>query len=103
MWMWRLCVTGMEKQMTILSQFKTYHHRQVVLNYYDDEDFLYQRDGLFFDTIQLDEQFVSFIKEGKIAYQLSLTEYPNFNVLTDFNHHYLFFNETNHVDLYFPY
>jgi len=103
MWMWRLCLKSMEKQIIALDHIKTYHDRQVVLNYYDDDDFLYKRDGLAFATIQIDEQFVSFTKNKHIAYQLSLNEYPCFKVLTDFNHHYLFFNVSNHVDVYFPY
>lgn len=103
MWMWRLCIKSMEKQMTVLDHIKNYRNRQVVLNYYDDEDFLHQRDGLFFDTVEIDEHFVSFIKNGVTVYQLSRIEYPHTKVLHDFNHHYLFFNDTSHVDIYFPY
>lgn len=101
--MWRVCVKSMEKQVTAIDLIKTYHDRQVVLNYYDEDDFLHRRDGLFFDTVEIDNQFISFMKEGKAAYQISLEKYPEYKVLNDFNHHYLFYNETHHVDVYFPY
>lgn len=103
MWMWRLCSKSMENQITGLDQIKTYHDRQVVLNYYDEDDFLHQRDGLYFNSIQIDEELILFMKDKQVAYQLSRNEYPHFKVLTDFNHHYLFYNDLYHVDIYFPY
>ena len=40
----------MEIQMMDLAVFAGYHNRQVILNYYDDEDFLWKREGFHFNS-----------------------------------------------------
>ncbi|WP_257208911.1 hypothetical protein [Bacillus sp. AFS031507] len=42
----------MEIQMKDVADFECYHNRQVILNYNNDEDFLWKRDGFHFDSIQ---------------------------------------------------
>jgi hypothetical protein len=92
----------MEKHLDDLSIFETYHDRQVILNYYQDEDFLWKRDGFFFKTIQLTRDSLLFLKENGASIQIPLKEFSLFTVNSDFQNYYFFRNGTNRLEIYFP-
>ncbi|WML48744.1 hypothetical protein RCG23_00950 [Neobacillus sp. PS3-34] len=91
----------MEKQMSDLSFIKNYRNRQVILNYYMDEDLLWKRDGFNFNSISIDEAFILFLKnDGEIS--ISIKEYPTFIQPSDFQNYFILLNDTNRLEIYFP-
>jgi hypothetical protein len=58
----RVCATGMEKQLNDLSVLSNYQNRQVILNYYQDDDMMIKRDGFHFQSIQVTESALIFTK-----------------------------------------
>jgi len=60
--LWRLCTKDMEKQLNNLSILSNYQNRQVILNYYQDEEMMVQRDGFHFQSIQVTDSSLSLQK-----------------------------------------
>jgi hypothetical protein len=60
--LWRLCTKDMEKQLNNLSILSNYQNRQVILNYYQDEEMMVQRDGFHFQSIQVTDSALSLQK-----------------------------------------
>ena len=60
--LWRLCTKDMEKQLNNLSILSNYQNRQVILNYYQDEEMMVQRDGFHFQNIQVTDSALSLQK-----------------------------------------
>jgi hypothetical protein len=52
----------MEKQLNNLSILSNYQNRQVILNYYQDEEMMVQRDGFHFQSIQVTDSALSLQK-----------------------------------------
>jgi len=102
MWVRGVRVTSMEKQLRDLSILMDYQNRQVILNYYQDGDMLYKRDGFHFASVQLEEAFLVFTKRDKSKNIISLKEYPNYFINTDFQNYYTFQNGDNRLEIYFP-
>lgn len=102
MWMWRVCAKGMEKQITDLTVLKKYQNRQVIINYYLNEDYLDERIGFHFLNISIAEECVAFSMENKNYFTISLAEFPNVYLNDDFQNYYIFRNSSNHVEVYFP-
>lgn len=100
--LWRVCVTGMEKQLTDLAILTNYQNRQVILNYYQDEDLLYKRDGFHFLSIQLSGSFLFFFKKDGTTVEINLKDYPSISIHTDFQNYYTFTNDEERLEIYFP-
>lgn len=100
--LWRVCTKSMEKQLKDLSALTNYQNRQVILNYYQDEDLLYQRDGFHFSSIQLTETALTFIKSDGIAITIELKTYPHSYINTAFQNYYTLKNNQNVLEIYFP-
>ncbi|MFZ7944471.1 hypothetical protein [Neobacillus sp. 19] len=56
----------MEKQLDDLSIFEEYRDRQVIINYYQEDDFLSKRDGFHFVSIQFAYGQLLFLKRMEI-------------------------------------
>lgn len=100
--LWGVCVQSMEKQITNLSSLVNYRNRQVILNYYDKEDFLYKRDGFHFTVIHLSAQYLSFIKANGSNYTISFSEFPTAWMNDDFQNFFILRNGTERLEIYFP-
>jgi hypothetical protein len=92
----------MEKPLKDLSALTNYQNRQVILNYYQDEDLLYERDCFHFVSIQLTETALTFIKSGGISFTIELKDYPQVYINTDFPNYYTLKNNQNLLEIYFP-
>ena len=92
----------MEKQLKDLSALTSYQNTQVILNYFQDEDLLYQRDGFHFVSIQLTETALIFIKSDEISITIELKDYPQVYINTDFPNYYTLKNNRNLLEIYFP-
>jgi hypothetical protein len=86
----------------ILDRLTGYKNRQVVINCYDEEETLCERDGFHFDRIQVDGERLIFLKDGEIKYCLVFSEFSSSKVLSDFSDYYSFMNERFTVKIYFP-
>ena len=92
----------MEKQITDLSILTEYQNRQVILNYYLDEEMLYKRDGFHFSSIRLDNSSLEFTKKDGSKIIISLGEYTNHYINTDFTNYFTFRNSDKRLEIYFP-
>lgn len=91
-----------EEQMDVLTKIKRYKNRQVVINCYDEEDSLIDRNGFHFDSIQTDNERVMFLKHDELIYSFSLIEFPESKIMNDFTDYYAFYNKHNRICIYFP-
>ncbi|WP_102347668.1 hypothetical protein [Bacillus sp. Marseille-P3661] len=91
----------MEKQLENLEILKGYQNRQVVLNYYQDEDFLWKREGFHFKSIKLSTDKLEFINDESI-YIITLKDFPVYFMITDFQNYFSLQNGTDRVEIYFP-
>jgi len=87
----------------VLSLLTTYKNRQVIINTYEDDE-LVARDGFFFDTIERSAVDLTFFKDGKPCFIVSLQQYPHSRILPDFSGYFqLYSTEQNQkIELYFP-
>jgi hypothetical protein len=92
----------MEKQIMDLTIFTTYKQCQVVLNYYQEDELLIQRNGFNFETIQIRDDRLSFMVKGSQYFTIDFNEYPEKIVNIDFPNYYTLRNNTNRLDIYFP-
>lgn len=100
--LWRVCATGMEKQLNDLTFLSNYQNRQVILNYYQDEDMMVQRDGFHFQSIQVTESALIFTKIDGTLVKIDTKDYPHASINTDFQNYYTLRNHEDHLDIYFP-
>ncbi|MED1467836.1 hypothetical protein [Bacillus salipaludis] len=85
----------MPKEMT------KFHHRQVVVNTYVDEE-LVKRDGFWFDEMIMNGSTIAFIKEGKTV---NVIELPKGIILKKeevFKNYYSLNIENKKIEIYFP-
>ncbi|GGJ66658.1 hypothetical protein GGR02_001614 [Anoxybacillus voinovskiensis] len=89
--------------MDVLPLLTTYTNRQVIVNTYEDDE-LVARDGFFFDTIERSAVALTFLKDGKPCFIVSLQQYPHSRILSDFSGYFqLYSTEQNQkIELYFP-
>jgi hypothetical protein len=100
--LWRVCTEGMEKQLNDLTLLTNYQNRQVILNYYRDEDMMVKRDGFHFQSIQVTESALIFTKiDGRLV-KIDIKDYPLAYINTDYQNYYTLRNHDNHLDIYFP-
>ncbi|MEH6991696.1 hypothetical protein V7075_03190 [Neobacillus drentensis] len=92
----------MEKQLNSLSALSNYQNRQVILNYYQDEDMMVKRDGFHFQSIQGTESAIIFTKIDGTLVKIDIKDYPHACINTDFQNYFTLRNHENHLDIYFP-
>jgi len=92
----------MEKQLSNLSIFESYRNRQVILNYYQDEDFLWKRDGFHFDSIQFGSNQLQFIKGSESIISVPIFEYTIAVINTQFPNFFILRNGEDRLEIYFP-
>ncbi|MDM5330206.1 hypothetical protein [Neobacillus sp. CF12] len=92
----------MEKPLNDLSILTNYQNRQVILNYYQDEDLLYKRDGFYFHTIKVTEIAIIFTKEDGPDFTINRKDYPHAYINTDFPNYFILKNNTDVLQIYFP-
>jgi hypothetical protein len=100
--LWRVCAASMEKPLNDLSMLAYYQNRQVILNYYQDEDLLYKRDGFYFHTIKVTEIAIIFTKKDGPDITIDRKDYPHAYINTDFQNYYTLKNNTDVLEIYFP-
>lgn len=91
----------MKNDISILD--KLYKDRQVIVNYYEDDELLV-KDGFNFECIELKNNEIHFIKEGNTVFSISLDEFPHFKVLDDFKNFYSLssIQGKDEYQIYFP-
>jgi hypothetical protein len=94
MWLWWVCVKSMEKHVERVTFFTNYQNRQVILNYYDQDDMLFQRDGFHFESIQVTDDCLCFSKNDSSDFTINLNIYPQKYINTDLLNYYIFRNNT---------
>ncbi len=78
-----------------------YLSSKVILNYYQDGDFLWKRDGFHFESIQLVDAHLLFSKnEG--SSKISLKDYDTAAINSDFQNYYIFRKVGDCLEIYFP-
>jgi hypothetical protein len=92
----------MEKQLSDLSCFAEYHHRQVVLNYYRDEDFLWKRDGFHFEYVKFAEGKLVLLVKGGYLTSVDLGDFESVVLNTDFPNYYICRKGSDRLEIYFP-
>ena len=92
----------MEKQLSNLSIFESYRNRQVILNYYQDEDFLWKRDGFHFDSIQFGSNQLQFIKGSDSIISVPINDYKTAVINTQFPNFFILRNGEDRLEIYFP-
>ncbi|MEY2194478.1 hypothetical protein AB7942_17310 [Neobacillus sp. BF23-41] len=92
----------MEIQMKDVADFECYHNRQVILNYYNDEDFLWKRDGFQFDSIQLLNEQLIFMKRDGNYITILLKKYDTCAKNIDFQNYYILNKGEDRLEIYFP-
>lgn len=80
---------------------ESYHDRQVVINYYDDEE-LVERNGFSFSRIKLTEKEIAFCIPDGIDYRIPTTGYVRFQRNNQFPNYYELFYKNNRIEIYFP-
>lgn len=100
--MWRVCTKGMEKLIADVSILEKYQNRQVVINYYVNDDFLVDRVGFHFMEIHRVDMDITFIKKNDDNYVISLEDFPFFSVNEDFQNYFMLQNGTSRIEIYFP-
>lgn len=92
----------MERQIKDISILGKYHNRQVVLNYYKEDDFIEKRDGFYVEAVSVEEKCLSFKKKNEEDLTISLMDYPFFAVNSDFQNYYILTNGSKRLEIYFP-
>lgn len=94
----------MENTIIDLTSLSQYQNRQVVLNYYHEDDFLWKRDGFEFDLLKADNSFITFAKNGKELLSISMMDFPIITKSQDFQDYYIFQDKylSQRIELYFP-
>ena len=101
MWLWGVRFTRMETLINQLQTLSHFNNQQVVINFYEDEE-LVQREGLVFESIQIENNHLHFNKADKILFSLQLDEYKEFLQRNEFKNYFSFINGKQRVELYFP-
>ncbi|MEH7224421.1 hypothetical protein V7112_11500 [Bacillus sp. JJ1566] len=89
------------KNNEVLKKLVKYGHQQVVVNWYEDE-LLIARDGFFFTHIQIEDDFLIFMKDHEAKQIITLSNYETIEILPDFRDFYQLRNDTETLHIYFP-
>jgi hypothetical protein len=91
----------MEKQMKDLTILCDYKNRQVILNYYY-EDELISRDGTDFDSIYVHQGTVYFIKHKKQVLTINPRNYRQTLIGEEFQNYYIMRRDQDRLEIYIP-
>ncbi len=102
--LWRICTEGMEKIITDLTIFDGYKDRQVVLNFYEDEDVLFQRDGFHFHSLEFlsESEELLFTKMDGSCCTITIKNYSDRYIDSQFPNYFVLRNGSERMDIYFP-
>ncbi|MDP4104812.1 MAG: hypothetical protein Q8935_07650 [Bacillota bacterium] len=92
----------MEKKLKDLYVLDAFNNRQVVLNYYNDVDFLVKRDGFSFQSLKLSDGTLTFTKKDETCFKVTIENYPDVYVDNQFPNFYVLRNNTDRLEIYFP-
>lgn len=92
----------MEKRIENLEVLSEFCRGQVILNYYEMDDFLYKREGFHFDSIVVTDAELVFNRKDDLQYTISLKEYPAYFINSDFQHYFTLRSSSGKLDIYFP-
>lgn len=92
----------MEKKLKDLYVLETFNNRQVVLNYYNDVDFLVKRDGFSFQSFKLSDGTLTFTKKDETCFKVTIENYPDVYIDNQFPNFYVLRNNTDRLEIYFP-
>lgn len=92
----------MEKKLKDLYVLETFNNRQVVLNYYNDVDFLVKRDGFSFQSLKLSDGTLTFTKKDETCFKVTIENYPDVYIDNQFPNFYVLRNNTDRLEIYFP-
>lgn len=92
----------MEKQIRDVTILKKYRCRQVVLNYYIDDDFLERREGFYVEEMHIGKNGLSFRRGNEEDISISFEDFPIFTVNSDFQNYYVLKNGSKRLEIYFP-
>ncbi len=101
MWLWGGSITCIETVLNKLDSLKRFKNQQVIINFYEEEE-LIQREGLFFDSLQIVGRQIQFIKGSTIVLSIPFGGYMNFSQRTEFKNYYSLEKGNKRVELYFP-
>lgn len=96
-----LCIEGMENSVVKLAILYMYDHRQVIINIYD-EDELSQRDGFYFEKVQLTEEMLTFIINEHNSFVIEIVESARLYKDNSFQNFFVLENGTRQIEIYFP-
>lgn len=84
-------------------ELKLFHHRQIVINFYEN-DGLVDRNGMNFDTIAVTPGEIMLLKDNAPIFTLPLNEGAQFGPSGRIkNHYYLHYGDLSiRTELYFP-
>ncbi len=99
--MWGVCITSMETTLANIHSLSQFKNQQVIINFYE-EDELVQREGLFFESLQIVDCLLQFSKEGMIVFALPFDGFMYFTQRTEFKNFYFLEKDNKRVELYFP-
>jgi hypothetical protein len=102
MWLWRICAAGMEKKLKDLVVLEAFKNRQVVLNYYCDDDYLVKREGFSFQSLKLSYGSLVFTKKDETNFRITIENYPEVYKESQFPNFYVLRNNTDRLEIYFP-
>jgi hypothetical protein len=88
--LWGIRGASMENPIVDLTCFEAYQNRQVILNYYEEEDLLWKREGFHFISIKVDNKLIIFNRKQGV-FTFSAEEYPIVMKNNDFQHYYILF------------
>ncbi|MEH7393499.1 hypothetical protein [Bacillus sp. JJ1474] len=91
-----------EKRIEHLGVLAEFIQGQVILNYYEDDDFLWKREGFHFDSILVTNEQLIFKRKDGFKYTICLQEYPDFFINSAFQHYFTLRKTSGKLDIYFP-
>ncbi|MDR6998295.1 hypothetical protein [Neobacillus niacini] len=82
-------------------EITNFHHRQVVVNTYVDEE-LVNRDGFVFDSVHLENDSLLFIKDAKTLFRIDSLTGMILKKEAIFKNYYSLNGENKKIEIYFP-
>lgn len=104
MWLWGVRVTSMENTIVNRTCFEqVYRNRQVILNYYQEKDLLWKREGFHFNTMKVEHNPIIFNRDQEVII-IPVEKYPTITKNKDFQNYYIFSEPKNsyRLEMYFP-
>lgn len=91
--------TTIGNQLDILTEYKEH---QVVVNTYDIDGALCDRDGFYFEELRVFPSQLAFVRKDQSIFTIELDGSYIFYKSEDFQHHYILQFSNQRTELYFP-